>query len=345
MQKKVEDKQRYQELGKQLRSMPSVDPLDPNFRRLHYCRYADDFILGFTGTKSEARDIKARIGHFLLKETQLNLSEEKTVITNAHSGKARFLGYDIMAAWCDTKVTKRGNGQKLRSINGSIQLRVPNDVCRKWRERYTKQGKPAAIGGYIELSDYEIVETFGAQLRGLVNYYGYASNVGVVLSHVRWNCMESARKTLAAKHRIKNPAISYRRYSHKGNDLEWAHLRVTIEREGKKPLVAKCGESPLRVQKFNYIINENLPPKVVHNPKSELVTRLIKGECELCGDHANLEAHHVNSLKNLNRRWQGRAEKPLWVKSMIAKRRKTVVVCHQCHQQITHGRYDGKRIY
>ncbi|MEM9824893.1 MAG: hypothetical protein AAF985_27665, partial [Bacteroidota bacterium] len=59
------DKQRYRELGKQLRSTVSVDPTDPNFRRLRYCRYADDFILGFVGTKSEAREIKARISHFL----------------------------------------------------------------------------------------------------------------------------------------------------------------------------------------------------------------------------------------------------------------------------------------
>jgi len=339
------DRQHYKELGKQLRSTVSVDPRDSNFRRLRYCRYADDFILGFAGPKSEARDIKAKISHFLLGKLQLKLSEEKTVITNAHSSKARFLGYDLTTAWCDTKITKREDGQKLRSINGSIQLRIPKDVCQKWRQRYTKKGKSAAIGGYIELSDFEIVETFGAQLRGLVNYYGYASNIGVLLNRVRWDCMESARKTLAAKHRIQSPVISHRRYYHRGNDLEWPHLQVLIEREGKKPLVAKCGESPLRIRKFEYTINENLPPKVIHNPRSELVTRLIKGECELCGNHADLEAHHVNSLKNLSKRWQGRVEKPVWVQSMIAKRRKTLVVCHPCHQQITHGRYDGKRIH
>jgi hypothetical protein len=201
------------------------------------------------------------------------------------------------------------------------------------------------IGGYIELSDFEIVTTFGAQLRGLVNYYGYAYNIGKALSRVRWDCMESARKTLAAKHRIINPAISHRRYRYQGNDQEWSHLRITINREGKKPLVTKCGETPLRVRKIDYTINEYPPPKMIHNPRSELVARLVKGECELCSNHADLEAHHVNSLKNLRKRWQGRAEKPIWVQGMIAKRRKTLVVCHSCHQQITYGRYDGARIH
>ena len=192
----------------------------------------------------------------------------------------------------------------------------------------------AAIGGYIELSDFEIVETFGAQLRGLINYYGYATNIGTALQRVRWDCMESARKTLAAKHKIRSTVTSYRRYYQKGNDLEW-----------RKPLVAKCGETPLRIRKTEYTINDTMPPKVICNPRSELVTRLVRGECELCGVQSNLEAHHVNSLKNLCKRWQGKVEKPAWVQSMIARRRKTIVVCHDCHQQITHGRYDGQRIH
>ena len=66
-----------------------------------------------------------------------------------------------------------------------------------------KQGKPAAKGGYIELSDFEIVTTFGAQLRGLVNYYGYATNIGKALNRVRWDCMECARKNLLCSKKDK----------------------------------------------------------------------------------------------------------------------------------------------
>jgi len=78
--------------------------------------------------------------------------------------------------------------------------------------------------------------------------------------------------------------------------------------------------------------------------RSELTTRLVKGECELCSTKTALEAHHVNKLKNLKQRWKGRKEKPKWVQWMIARNRKVIVVCHRCHQNITHGRYDGRKL-
>ena len=36
-----------QHLRKAAQHLPSKDPQDPSYRRLHYCRYADDFALGF----------------------------------------------------------------------------------------------------------------------------------------------------------------------------------------------------------------------------------------------------------------------------------------------------------
>ncbi|MFT5195581.1 MAG: hypothetical protein ACI85U_002602 [Candidatus Promineifilaceae bacterium] len=46
--------------------------------------------------------MQIKIGQFLLEELQLKLSEEKTVITNDQSEQARFLGYNITTAWCDS---------------------------------------------------------------------------------------------------------------------------------------------------------------------------------------------------------------------------------------------------
>ena len=53
--------------------------------------------------------------------------------------------------------------------------------------------------------------------------------------------------------------------------------------------------------------------------------------CELCGrTDVKLEVHHVNKVKNL------KGKEP-WEQVMIAKRRKTLAVCHDCHQKIHHG--------
>ena len=340
--KQLGDKERFRALTKQLRQMPRHDPYDPDYRRLHYVRYADDFLLGFLGPQEEALAIKAELGYYL-RQIGLTLSRDKTHVTHAREQAAKFLGYDITTAWDDTKLSLC-RGHKTRALNGTIQLRGPREVRTKWLPRYTRNGKPCHIGGYIDLSDYEIVQTFGAQLRGLVNFYALADNLGRALAHVRWVCMESARKTLAAKHKIRQPSKTYRKYYQDGDyPTEWRHIRVTIEREGKPPLVAKCGETPLRKSPISYS-RDRIPLPVIAGTKSELLTRLVKGECELCGQTADLEAHHVNKLNNLRKRWQGRREKPQWVQFMIARRRKTIVVCRACHQKITGGKYDGLKV-
>ncbi len=59
--------------------------------------------------------------------------------------------------------------------------------------------------------------------------------------------------------------------------------------------------------------------------------RLKAHICELCGTTESdcYEVHHINKLKNL----KGKED---WERAMIAKRRKTIVVCKQCHVRIHH---------
>lgn len=64
---------------KQLRTLPSQDMFDPDYRRLRYVRYADDFLLGFIGPKSEAEEIRDLLKDFLASTLKLELSVEKTV--------------------------------------------------------------------------------------------------------------------------------------------------------------------------------------------------------------------------------------------------------------------------
>ncbi|WP_408014255.1 reverse transcriptase/maturase family protein [Saccharopolyspora elongata] len=70
------DRVTARELRKQLRGMPSGDPRDPGFRRLHYVRYADDTLFGFTGPKAEAEEIKQRLTTFLRDDLKLELVRE-----------------------------------------------------------------------------------------------------------------------------------------------------------------------------------------------------------------------------------------------------------------------------
>jgi hypothetical protein len=64
-------------LRRKMRSIPSKDTADPGFRRLRYVRYCDDHLLGFTGPKAEAQEIKIRLATFLREELKLELSQPR----------------------------------------------------------------------------------------------------------------------------------------------------------------------------------------------------------------------------------------------------------------------------
>jgi hypothetical protein len=137
-------------LRKQIQKLSTHDPNDPDYRRLRYVRYADDFLLGFAGPRSEAEEIKARLGEFLRDTLKLELSETKTLITHARTEAARFLGYEIGTMHDDTK----------RSINGAISLRVPVAVARAKCEPYMRSGKPVHRPEMEHDSPYSIVSHY-----------------------------------------------------------------------------------------------------------------------------------------------------------------------------------------
>jgi group II intron reverse transcriptase/maturase len=181
-------------LREQQHSLPSLDPLDPGYRRLRYVRYADDVLLGFTGPKAEAEEIKRRLAQFLDEDLNLELSEEKTLVTHARTGAARFLGYEITTHHANQKLTA---GR--RATNGGIWLRVPGDVIKAKCARYMQGGKPAERPGLMNEPDYAIISRYGAEYRGIVQYYLLAGDVGR-LDRLHWVMLTSLLKTLAGKY-------------------------------------------------------------------------------------------------------------------------------------------------
>ena len=237
--RKREDRAEARDLLKQLRTLPRDDPMDPGYRRLRYTRYADDHILGFTGPKAEAEEIKARIAEFLRETLGLELNQAKTLITHARTQRARFLGYDISVWHCNTKIT---GGR--RAANGKIALKVPPDVVRTQCARYRKHGKPWHRTRLQNLDDYDIVRTYGAEYRGVVNYYLLAHDVSR-LGVLRWNALTSLLKTLAAKHgsTVTKMAARYKAKI-ETRDGKRTCFEARKHREGKEDLVARFGGIP-----------------------------------------------------------------------------------------------------
>jgi group II intron reverse transcriptase/maturase len=316
-------------LTKQLRTMPSRDPHDPGYRRLRYVRYADDTLFGYAGTKSEAEEMKRKIKEWLQDNLKLTLSEEKTLITHASSSAARFLGYDIVNQQEDNQLC-----EKRRSINGQLGMRVPVDVTEKKCAKYKRKTVARYRAELLAESDYTIVTTYQQEYRGIVQYYLLAYNVSD-LHRLHWIMEQSLLKTLAAKHKTSSKRIreKYRTMITTPEGKALQGLQVIVNREGKKPLVATFGGISLTRQPLA-IINDQ--PTHIWGGRTEILERLLANTCELCGSKEHVEVHHVRKLANLHKR--GRKDRPEWVKQMITRKRKTLVVCRKCHNDIHAGR-------
>jgi group II intron reverse transcriptase/maturase len=324
---------------KEMRQMPSLDPSDPGYRRLRYVRYADDFLLGFIGPKEEAERIKARLAQFLRETLKLELSAEKTLVSHATDQAARFLGYEVVSQRCDTKMhlvqrVDLPKPYRKRAINSVIALRLPADVVERRCSLYMRGGKPIHRAELEVDSDFSIVAAYQSEYRGYVEYYALAQNIGW-LNKLRWVMETSLLKTLAGKHRTSVGRVS-RRYGAVVLTEEGPRpcLEVRVEREGKLPLVARFGGLPLRRRKTAILTDRVLMPRRLEGV--ELLQRLQAKRCELCGSTEEVQVHHVRKLADL--KVKGRGEPPFWKRLMAARRRKTLVLCRECHVAVHAGR-------
>ncbi len=317
----------YLELGKEMRNTPAKLCND---KKLKYVRYVDDFLIAVNGSKEDCEIIKAKLAKFIHDELKMELSEEKTLIT--HSSKcARFLGYDInIRRNSDVKPWKN---TKQRTLNNTVELLIPlKDKIEKYlfSKKIVKQradnGRlyPVARVELTRNTDLEIVTTYDAELRGLCNYYFLASNYND-LNFFSYLMEYSCLKTLAWKHRCKLSKIH-------------SKYRIGPKKWGI-PYETKKGRKVRKLTKFNEIEGgkcRDITPTIatiIKYSRTTFDSRLKAHLCELCGyegQERKFEVHHVNKVKNL----KGREP---WEIVMIAKKRKTIVVCHECHQKIHHG--------
>ena len=333
------------ERKKLMRKVPAGDPNDPNYKRLRYIRYADDFLLGIIGNKEDAEEVKDKVRN-KLGEMQLTMSNEKTLVTHARTQNARFLGFDVGISKNDStrmkSVISNGRQHRRRTATDIVMLRVPNEVVTEWTRKYTTKGKPKRLHVRTHLSDLEIIDQYGSEIRGLVNYYMPAGNVSKAMSKITYTALQSAVKTLAFKFKTKTGGIwrKYWRETHTGKKALYAE----IPKPNKPGEVYRtmCGEVPFKAGTFQTkVYDEKWRPSYDSN---ELVKRLTAQTCELCGSEEECEVHHIRKLNDLQERWKGHRKKPDWVKLMIQRRRKTLVLCRKCHLKVHTGKHDGHKV-
>ena len=325
--------QRIRELNAEIRQLPSKDPHDPNYRRLRYVRYADDFLISYVGSKREAVQIKDQLTTFLRDNLKLELNQDKTLVTHAGSQPARFLGYEIQPQKANHKIGPTGR----RSVNGKIGLRVPQSTINTYVREYTQGGKPTHKSMLTLESDYAIVEWYGRRLRGITQYYKLAWNISHLWRLVGYMQL-SLLRTLAYKHQSSIGKMWAKYKTHKYNELGQKVRSIEViahSKDGTKTYVARFGGISLKRDKNAVLYDITLQQYT--DLRSDLLDRLKADTCEMCGVKGNIEVHHIHALKDLN--VKGQRQKKPWEIKMSAMRRKTLMVCRPCHQDITHGRF------
>lgn len=313
-----------------LLSTPSREPMDPNYRRVLYVRYADDFLIGVIGSRADAEHIKTAVSDFLKQELNLTMLPEKTLITHGHD-KARFLGFDITISK-DQAVKKTKGGIK-RAYNGRVVLLLPKE---KWMGKLQEYGAlhiqkdgmgkeiwmPVARNGLQNKEPIAILAQFNGEIRGIYNYYRLARNVSV-LNKFRYVMEYSMYKTIARKMRCSAAKVK----------KKYTRDRIFgIEYETKQGLK--------RAEFYHDGFRKSVPSKLDMDTKpdyrypirpKEVIARFMTGYCELCcKNELPVRIYQVKSLKSL-------AGNEPWEQFMLEKRRKTLIVCEDCYKTITNS--------
>lgn len=336
-EQKAAVKAEIDEINQYLRTIPYVDPMDDGYKRLVYVRYADDFLIGVIGSKVDAKQVKADVGQFIRQQLLLELSQEKTLITHG-SDFAQFLSFQITTS-TEQNSTRTKAGYIKRSYTGRIKLYVPKE---KWLKRLLSYGalkiqydknngnkeiwEPICRSGLRNLDDLEILNQYNAEIRGLYNYYRIAHNA-TVLNNFLYVMKYSMYKTFAGKYRTSMRKI-IQKYT-KNRDFV-----ITYQGKSGEKSVVFYNQGMRRDTHVSATDPDIIGRARENRNYTSLVQRLRGCQCERCGaTDVEIEIHHVKKLKDLS----GRAE---WERHMIARRRKTMALCHNCHVKLHAGKLD-----
>ena len=315
---------------------PSRDPNDPAFRRLHYIRYADDFLLSFCGTKAEAKQIKDELEQFLLSELKLEVNLEKSYIAHAEDYNILFLGMFIKYTSYN-KIIKDENHKvpgelhQLKSIAiNSAQLRAPVELLlkRAVEKQYAKQKANGTVRAtscrkLASLSEKELVIRFSSIIRGILKYYSCVnqrSDLWPVVSLYRKSCA----LTLADKLKMRTAAQVFKKFGPKlkiKDEIQKTAAELFYPDSLKTKIDFKKGKADINVQ--NLCIDVD---KVQGSYRSNSKTALV---CQYtgCKETQNLEVHHLNPQSNLN----SKKNLTAFEKSLLTKKRKTITLCRKHH--------------
>lgn len=210
--KKRGDMELVHHLSIEARKFSSINFEDPNFRRLMYLRYADDWIIGIRGTQKDTLEILEKVSNFC-ESIGLTVSQTKTKITNLNNSKALFLGVELSRSNV-TKFARDRLSSSTKRVARNLRLTAPLDrIIKKLTEAgFIVNNKPAPRFLWLHNNHDQIIYLYNSVFRGFLNYYSFAHNYSGLVSLLNHVLKQSAAKLLAAKFKLGTRAKTFAKF-------------------------------------------------------------------------------------------------------------------------------------
>ena len=230
--KRETDKKKKKKLINKCLKIPSKDFHDENYKRIHYIRYADDWIILLGGSYKDAVNIRSMASD-KLQSLGLTLNFEKTQITSLRNGKCRFLGADFFIRkntenyFKPTRLVKKNTTIRQRFAPRIILHAPILELLIKLKDRgFVKRNSkgeffPIGKSNCIPLTHPQILNYYNSKIRGILNYYSFVHNRNELWSIVRF-LRYSCALTLARKFKLKSLKKTFSKF---GKDLKFVNER------------------------------------------------------------------------------------------------------------------------
>lgn len=301
--------------------------MDPDFKRLFYVRYVDDFVIGVVGSREDAIDIKKIVKCFLEENLKLTLSDEKSLITHFSKTHITFLGAHIKGNWEKEKriklVRKSGVSRKVRitgrpSVNAPIKDLFLKATVNGFFKKKAGEFVPTKVGWLINLDHADILRYYNSVIRGILNYYSFANNrksLGSLVHGLKLSCA----RTLALKYKLRFASKAYSRFGGK----------LKCPDTGLELFISKTFRA---IKEF--ATNKPIPDKSLFKRWNNKLTKssLFK-YCVICGTKHGVEMHHVRKIKDLKAKARG-GKMDFFTFQMASINRKQVPLCRTHHKAL-----------
>lgn len=315
-------------LRRELWKVNSKDPFDPNFKRLYYIRYVDDFVVGVVGSHENIIEFQNKIDAFLKNELKLVLSPEKTSIVHFSKTPIFFLGTFIKGNWEKEKriitIKKKGSVSTKVRMTSKVVLKAP---IKSIFEKATLNGffkkhlgvfVPTYLGRCIHLDHKDILRYYNSVIRGVLNYYSFVNNrksLGSFVHGLKFSCA----RTLALKYKLRHASKVYKKFGSKLRSPDGS-VELFI------PTTFKA------IKKFS--ISVPIPTEIIlSNWNNKLTKSNLFKLCIICGSSDHIQMHHIRKVRDLKSKVREKTM-DFFKMQMAAINRKQVPLCPFHHKAL-----------